>query len=616
MEIDSIAITKKCNAIIVTIIYYDCLSLEYIQGRLLNSWDKLSKNGILDFKKDIKFYHNNDALQYLAESSVGIHSVTTGDSQVLSQISDGFKNGLNRKNDYLSLINNWIHSVADECRLKTDIFKGNTSLERIASDYIIQKTDKDKDILLVGYGKSGKLIAKILNRENNRPLLILNRTHVNPAKELLHSNTIYYDFNTITSINFKNISACIIALSYNSETNKIIKSLVSKISNNILFIDISTPPFLTGIIDHFLSLDGLSKIAQKTVNHRKDAVSKAKTIITQNLKTIISFINSVVIKDYMLEQKQQNFHLNSDKISLIEMRSEMFSFIRHYLIQEGFLEIFTPFIVGVSTDPPKVDLGSTINVTWINEANAFLRQSNQLYKQLYVTSGVKKVYEIGPFWRNEANESYRHLQESIGLDIEMQKPKNLQELYELACLIIQKTNQQIIKKFNLNNHLIIPDIKSIPVLTYDEAVNLLRKNGHPVIRGEDFGLVSESKLRQIIKKEFRCDILVIKNYPDTIKKFYTKQKSKGLTETFDIIVDGWELVSGAIRQTDGVLIRKSMKLSDIHTADYEFYISAIDKSIEHGGFCLGLDRLMAKILDFDIITDAVPFPRTHKKLIP
>lgn len=145
---------------------------------------------------------------------------------------------------------------------------------------------------------------------------------------------------------------------------------------------------------------------------------------------------------------------------------------------------------------------------------------------------------------------------------------------------------------------------------------VLRENGYPVTRGDDFGLVSESKLGQIVKKKFNCDILVIKDYPDTIKKFYTKQKQGGLTETFDIIVDGWELVSGAVRETNGELIRKSMSLSDINIADYEFYISIVDGSIEHGGFCLGLDRLLAKILDKEMISDAVPFPRTYKKLIP
>lgn len=294
----------------------------------------------------------------------------------------------------------------------------------------------------------------------------------------------------------------------------------------------------------------------------------------------------------------------------------MFRYLRDYFSHNGYLEVITPFIVGISTDPPKVDKGGTFDVDWVNGARAFLRQSNQIYKQICVASGLEKIYEIGPFWRKESSESYRHLQESIGLDVEMQNPKSLQELYELACELIKKVNIHVVATYKLRNNLVIPDVDKIPVFTYDEAVDLLRENGHPVTRGDDFGLVSEAKLGQLVKKKFNSDVLVIKDYPDTIKKFYTKQKREGLTETFDVIVGGWELVSGAIRQTDGDSVKESMRLSDINASDYDFYISIIDKAPEHGGFCLGLDRLLAKILNKEMISDAVPFPRTYKKLIP
>jgi aspartyl/asparaginyl-tRNA synthetase len=172
------------------------------------------------------------------------------------------------------------------------------------------------------------------------------------------------------------------------------------------------------------------------------------------------------------------------------------------------------------------------------------------------------------------------------------------------------------KSFGVRSHLILPEIDKIPILTYYEAVKLLQENGNPVTMGDDLGLVSEVKLGQLVKLRNASDIFVIKDYPDTIKKFYTKNKPGGLTETFDVIVDGWELVSGAIRQTDGEQIRKSMLLSGIDINNYEFYISIVDKAVDHGGFCLGLDRLIAKVLDKEMVSDAVPFPRTYRRLIP
>ena len=79
---------------------------------------------------------------------------------------------------------------------------------------------------------------------------------------------------------------------------------------------------------------------------------------------------------------------------------------------------------------------------------------------------------------------------------------------------------------------------------------------------------------------------------------------------------GWELASGAIRETDRSSIEKSMRLSGIDPGDYSFYLSIVDGSESHGGFGLGIDRLFAKLLDLEMVSDAVVFPRTFKNLIP
>lgn len=553
----------------------------------------------------------------MAECAVGVHSVTVGDSQVLSQLLDGLRARISATDkSVFDFIADWLTELAEECRHKTEIFKGNTSLERIASELVLQKIPKDKVTILVGYGKSGKLVAKVVNQENNSPIHIVNRTKV-PLKESgLCGNSSYSSYESFQDP--KGVGAVVIAVDNTGSTSKLVSDLVQKITDkDVFFVDLSTPPILKGIVDDFVDISSLSKIADQTIGARKDAVNKARKIIDENLKHIVGRVNSHFATLYVNSQKNVAVPAHDmEREKLTKERGEMLKHIRSQLDGEGFLEVITPFIVGISTDPPKVDKGGTIDVDWMNGARAFLRQSNQIYKQISVAGEIEKVYEIGPFWRKETSESYRHLQESIGLDIEMQNPKDLQKLYKLACKLIKNTNDHLVERYNLTNHLHIPAIDQIPVLTYHEAVEFLRENGNPVTRGQDFGLVSEAKLGQLVRKKYDSDIFVIKDYPDTIKKFYTRQKEGGLTETFDIVVDGWELVSGAIRQTDGSLIRKSMQLSDINPSDYEFYINIVDGAPEHGGFCLGLDRLLAKILDKEMVSDAVPFPRTYKRLIP
>ncbi len=618
LEIDSIVVIEKCNAIMLLISYQDDLSFEYMKGRMLSTWDSHAHNGIMSLIRDIKLYDGIDAIKFLGECAVGIHSVTIGDSQVLSQVVEGLKSGLHGVGSPFIFIADWLNDLANECKLKTSIFDGNTSLERIASELVVKNIPAGKKSVLVGYGKSGKLVAKILNVENALPLHIVNRTIIDVQKGNLNETSVHYS----SFADFKSsddIACIIIAVDNNAETSRVVDNLLIKIDdvNRIFFVDLSTPSLLAGKVNNFIGIEKLSEIAERNVGVRKNEISKARSIIDKKIDAVVDQVNRNIAKLYIDKQRQSNFKkLDENMLILVSQRSKMHKIIRNYLDDKKFIEVTTPYIVGLSTDPPKVDKGGTINVDWMNGAPAFLRQSNQIYKQILVASGLDMIYEIGPFWRKETSESYRHLQESIGLDIELKNPKSLEDLYYLACQIIKKVNDDLIKTFSLTSHLVLPEIDKIPVLTYCEAVKLLQENGNPVTMGDDLGLVSEAKLGQLIKSRNASDIFVVKDYPDTIKKFYTKNKSGGLTETFDVIVDGWELVSGAIRQTDGEQIRKSMLLSGIDISNYEFYISIVDKAVDHGGFCLGLDRLIAKVLDKEMVSDAVPFPRTYKRLIP
>lgn len=619
LEIDCIAVIEKCNAVMILISYQEDLALDFVKGRLLMTWDNKSYGGIINLIRDIKIYQNIEAVKFLGECAAGIHSVTIGDSQVLSQIVDSLNSGIQNEKNVLRIVSDWIRDTVDEVKLKTQIFDGNLSLERIACELIVKNSNGNKlKTLIFGFGKTGKLVAKILSKENSIPLSIINRTQIDiSGEDFKKSEVSHVDINRIDKID--DISNLVIAVDNNPDTALIIDKILSRIKriDTLFCVDLSTPSLLRGKVVKYVDIEYLSNFANENSLIRRNEVNKVKEIVNKRISNVIDALNGSVAKQYINNQKKVNFKkLDFEKLNLAQQRNEMYKTVRSHLEKKNFIEVTTPYIVGISTDPPKVDRGGTINVEWMNGATAFLRQSNQIYKQILVASGMERIYEIGPFWRQETSESYRHLQESMGLDIEMKNPSDLSELYFLACEIIKKTSEELCIKMGLESKLVLPEIKNIPVLTYKEAIKLLQENGNPVTMGDDLGLVSEARLGQIIKKKNSSDIFVIKDYPDTIKKFYTKNKPEGLTETFDIIVNGWELVSGAIRQVDGEQIKKSMSLSGIDVNNYMFYISIVDKAVEHGGFCIGLDRLMAKILDKEMVSDAVLFPRTYKRLIP
>lgn len=143
-NIDSIAAIKKCNVVMLLISYQDDLSFEYLRGRMLSTWDSHAHGGIMSLIRDIKFYDEINAIKFLGECAVGIHSVAIGDSQVLSQMAEGLKSGIHGAGSPFVFIADWLNELANECKLKTSIFEGNTSLERIASELVVKNIPQGK----------------------------------------------------------------------------------------------------------------------------------------------------------------------------------------------------------------------------------------------------------------------------------------------------------------------------------------------------------------------------------------------------------------------------------------------------------------------------------------
>ena len=53
------------------------------------------------------------------------------------------------------------------------------------------------------------------------------------------------------------------------------------------------------------------------------------------------------------------------------------------------------------------------------EKEAYLNQSPQLYKEILISSGIDRVFEVGPAFRAEEHNTVRHLNEFTSVDIEM-----------------------------------------------------------------------------------------------------------------------------------------------------------------------------------------------------
>ena len=626
-KLEQVCIVNKCNAVTLVITYFGEYDSSFVRGRLLSVWDDLSPGGLSSAFRHVKIYEEISAVKYITECALGIHSVTPGDSQVLSQVCDALNIADTEQQDkfrIFPLLLNFVKKISIEAKSVTNFYNGNVSLERIACELVKDKIGKDSRVLVLGAGKTSALLVKILSQEFGITIGLANRSTKNRDKLLeKYPNVLPIEIGNSGEISKH--THILIGLSSNSETISFISNLLSELNDKTMIIDLSSPSIIKSLsipkskkVKEIIDVERIAIIASERISERKAEADKVRSLVRKKIPECMLAINKSVAKNFIEERKKTvSVKLDSSSIELLRIRNASQQAIRLYYEKQGFCEVVTPYLVGVSSDPPRVDNGGVFSVDWPNGGIAFLRQSNQLYKQMIVASGMDKIFEIGPFWRAEENTTYRHLLEMIGLDVEFSNPDGLRDVYSYAYETILEIEKNIRTTVSLKkSKLKLPRISSVPVLTYRESVELLRSKGYDIKYGQDLGLVGESRLGQIIKKDNNSDALIVTHYPDTIKKFYTKKTDNGETETFDIIIDGWELVSGALRNTNRKQIEKSMLLSGVNPADYSFYLSVVGDAVPHGGFCLGLDRIVAKSLGLEIVTDASPFPRTAESLIP
>ena len=154
-------------------------------------------------------------------------------------------------------------------------------------------------------------------------------------------------------------------------------------------------------------------------------------------------------------------------------------------------------------------------------------------------------------------------------------------------------------------------------MTYDEALKILDKKCKMKVEwGKDLRTIEEDKLSKLYDVP-----IIITHYPKQVKAFYMKEddKNKKVVLGCDFIApEGYgELIGGSERESDIKELKKKLKEMGEKVEEYEFYLDTRRYgSVPHGGFGMGVERLIAWICGLDNIKDAIPFPRTMVRYIP
>lgn len=331
--------------------------------------------------------------------------------------------------------------------------------------------------------------------------------------------------------------------------------------------------------------------------------------------------NFPIQKDVSTEFLADNRHLwlRSRKMTaILKIRSTVFGAIHKYFRSQGFYEYQSPIF-----QPTNAEGGSNVFEVPYFKGKVYLAQTWQLQAEPAIFS-LEKIYTIAPSFRAEKSVTSRHLTEYWHAEMETAwcTFDDLQDHGEALVKAVVKTvldnNKEDLKILERDISKLEPVIKKkFPRMTYDEVLKLLKEKSNINIKwGKDLRTIEEDELSKLFDTP-----VIVTRYPKGVKAFYMKEDPENhkVVLGYDLIgPEGYGEIIGASQREENIeKIEENLRRDGENPRDFDFYLDTRRYgSVPHGGFGLGVERLISWICKLDTIKDAIPFPRTPERYTP
>ena len=320
--------------------------------------------------------------------------------------------------------------------------------------------------------------------------------------------------------------------------------------------------------------------------------------------------------DYLMDRR----HLwirTERQTAILKVRHEVVNAVRDFFNGEGFILADTPIFT-----PAACEGTSTLfPVQYFEDATAFLTQSGQLYNEANAMA-LGKVYCFGPTFRAEKSKTRRHLTEFWMVEPEMAYA-DLNDVIGLAERLVTSVVARVLDRRAAELTLLERDTTKLaavktpfPRITYDEAAKLLVDKGLPFQHGTDLGGTDET----VLSEQFDRPVCVT-HYPAAVKAFYMKPDAAHPDKALCVDVlapEGYgEIIGGGQRLDDFDLLLQRIKEHELPQEAFEWYLDLRRYgTVPHGGFGMGIERVVTWICGLEHLRETIPYPRMLYRLYP
>ncbi len=307
------------------------------------------------------------------------------------------------------------------------------------------------------------------------------------------------------------------------------------------------------------------------------------------------------------------------------LRSKVIKFVRDFLVNKGFIEVETPILTKSTPEGAR----DYLVPSRLHKGKFYaLPQSPQQYKQLLMVAGLEKYFQIARCFRDEDPRGDRQ-PEFTQIDIEMSFVER-EDILKLVEELLYELVKNLFQEKKIKEY-------PFPVYTYQDVM-LKYNSDKPDLRIDPnnpdelaFAFIVDFPMFEWKETENRWDTM---HHPFTQPKTKSGSKEKKvliemleknpeelLSEQYDVVLNGYEIGGGSIRIYDPELLIKVFETMGNTKEDilnkFGHLLEAFKYGVPpHGGIALGIDRILAILLNEPSIREVIAFPKTGEARDP
>ncbi len=292
---------STCNR---TELYWMDIEEEEILGRM-SELSGIEKEALMDAAEMIR---GKEALGHLFKVSSGLDSLVIGETQILGQVKEAYREALEAKTTSIFL-NKALHRAfrtAKRVRTETDIGKYPVSVASEAVELAchIFGDILDSTVLVIGAGDMASIAAQRLKERGAKNLLIMNRTHSAACRLAKELEGTPRPFEALQ----QELCRCdIVITSTGSPVPIITRTLMDEVMKQrrhspLIIIDIAVPRDVDPAVEkcyncYLYDIDALKTIVDRHLANRKEQADKALSIIAAEVELFEKWAHSLNAQD-------------------------------------------------------------------------------------------------------------------------------------------------------------------------------------------------------------------------------------------------------------------------------------------------------------------------------